>query len=125
MGAKPAVAQKILLDPMTNQINVEPLCSPDTDTLRAIAALEVSAWGRTPDTEAVQVKAHRLRAELQRLHPDREAIFIARKSGRIVGVSRIQRWPDGADDWMIYGLAVHPDNKRMEPGALRRSPASR
>ena len=101
---------------MANQTNVERLCSADTDTLRAIAALEVSAWGRTPDTEALEVKARRLRVELQRLHPDRKAVFIARKCGRIVGVSRIQRWPDGADDWMLYGLAVHPDNRRQGIG---------
>jgi ribosomal protein S18 acetylase RimI-like enzyme len=104
------------LGPAADSVEIEAVCSTDTGVVRELAALEVAAWGRAQDEEAVEARARRIGAELQELDPDRKGIFIGRKSRAIVGVGRIQKWPDAQDEWMVYGVAVHPEHRRQGIG---------
>ena len=97
-------------------LSVETLTSPDPETLRDVAVLEIVAWGRTPELAEVEARTQRLLREIGQLDPAAKGIFVARDSGAIVGVGRVMRSGDSPVEWMVYALAVHPECRRQGIG---------
>ena len=90
---------------------IDLLTSPDEETLRQVAQLEVTAWNQKAEPEIIQRRIERLSTELGQLDAEQKGVFVARAGGSIVGVGKVMVWKD-SDSWMVYGLAVHADYRR-------------
>ena len=83
---------------------------------RAIAALNVLAWGRPPRRGELEQRAIRLAEEVAALAPAGKGIFLAGGSAAPVGFCRVIRDAAEADHWWLAGIVVHPDHRRQGIG---------
>jgi ribosomal protein S18 acetylase RimI-like enzyme len=95
------------------EISMEQLSKADGSTLFQLALLEITAWGGNPDEETVDARKLRLANELGKLDPNEKCILLVRKSEAILGVCRVAQERQNTKAWLIYGLAVHPDHRRI------------
>ena len=97
--------------------SVRKLSRGDT-SLDQIAALDIVAWGGTPEPDLVRAGRARLDRELAGGDAESVAVFFAGWAETIVAVCRVMRQADARDTWVAYGLAVHPAHRRR--GLARR-----
>lgn len=95
------------------ELTVELLTQADDATIRDLALLEIIAWGQMPDTERVEARKRDLGAEIGRPNFAAKGFFVGRQSGAVRGVCRIEPMRDTDDEWMVVGLAVHPDHRKL------------
>jgi L-amino acid N-acyltransferase YncA len=84
--------------------------------LREVAMLSILTWGIEPTTAEVEEQVRRLEEEFATLVPSEAGIFVARKSGAIVGIVRVRRDENDASLWGLVGLEVHPAHRRQGIG---------
>jgi hypothetical protein len=104
MGEKADIPEGVVISAVT---------SADPVVLREIAALGILAWGREPTASEVENRAEKLEEEIVSLDQSEKALFVAKRSGMIVGFGRVVR--DSKKDpseWWLLGLVVHPDYRR-------------
>ena len=97
-------------------MTVNALMTAHTATLHDLAVLETIAWDRKSTPEEVEARKRRLDREFQGFDPATQGIFVAQRSGVMVGVGRVKRWPGDPRAWMVFGVAVHPQQRRQGVG---------
>jgi L-amino acid N-acyltransferase YncA len=84
--------------------------------LQEVAMLSILTWGIEPTAAEVEKRVRRLEEEFATLVPSKTGIFVARKSGAIVGIVRVRRDKNDASQWRLVGLEVHPAHRRQGIG---------
>jgi len=94
-------------------IEISTLTSADPLPLGEVAALSILAWDRAPTVREVKQRARELEDEVVTLDPGKKGLFIARRTGAVVGFCRVARDSNDVSQWWLIGLVVHPDHRRQ------------
>lgn len=107
---------------LTRGVMISTVTSADSSVLREIAELGIVSWGCEPTASDVEKRVNRLEEEIAALDPSEKGLFVAKRSGAIVGFGRVVRDGDDPSQWWLLGLVVHPDHRRQGIGrALARA----
>ena len=98
-------------------VEILPVTFADSSVLRDIAILGLMSWGREPTAVEVEERTERLQEEIAALGPSERGVFVAEKSGALVGFCRVVRDRNDGSQWWLLGLAVHPDHRRRGIGS--------
>jgi len=102
---------------MPEGIQISTVTCANSIVLREIAALGIVSWGREPTRIEVEERTKGLEEEIVTLDPSGRGIFVAKRSGAIVGFSRVVRDRNDASQWGLLGLVVHPNHRRQGIGS--------
>jgi RimJ/RimL family protein N-acetyltransferase len=78
-----------------------------------LAELEIVSWGYQLEPAQVEGRVERLAKQIRATRQDEAAIFIAQRSGEFVGLCRAARDRQGVNQWLLFGLVVHPAHRRQ------------
>jgi len=95
----------------SEQIGIRAVTSNDAASARKIAVVSMLAWDRDPAPIELDKLARKLEKQISALEPDKKAMFVAEKSGAVVGFGRMVRDSGEASQWWLAGLFVHPDHR--------------
>jgi len=98
-------------------VQIFTVTSVNSIVLREIATLGILSWGREPTVIEVEERTKRLEEEIVTLDPSERGIFVTKRSGVIVGFSRVVRDRNDTSQWGLLGLVVHPDHRRQGIGS--------
>ena len=77
-----------------------------------LAELEIVSWGYQLDPVRAAGRAERLAKQIRATRQTEAAIFVAQRSDELVGLCRVARDEQRANQWLLFGLAVHPAHRR-------------
>lgn len=98
-------------------IEISTVTSVNSNVLREIAVLWLLSWGRELTDIEVEAEAKSLEEEIMAMQPSERAIFVAKRSGAIVGFSRVVQDRNDKSQWGLPGLCVHPNHRRQGIGS--------
>jgi len=101
------------------KLEIVTLTTADEPRLEEIAVLHAISWGRGFDAKGTRKRTASLKAEVQGLDPAERGIFVAGKSGVVVGFCRVIRDRGNEDHWWLAGVMVHPEHRRQGIGRAR------
>ncbi len=97
---------------MSEPVEIRALTPADACLGRSIALLGAAVSGVDRCSDGVAERAAVLAEEIAAIDPDGRAIFVAWRSGQLVGFCRMSRDAENPSDWWLQGLLVHPDHQR-------------
>lgn len=101
----------------TEGVEISTVTSVNSIVLREISVLGFLSWGREPTDIEVEERMKKLEEEIMAMEPGERGIFVAKKSGAIVGFSRIVQDRNDTSQWWLLGLFVHPNHQRQGIGS--------
>jgi RimJ/RimL family protein N-acetyltransferase len=98
---------------MIDSMEIKALGPSDAHLAKELVSLGAASWAVTLSQAQIEERAVKLAQEITSADQAARAIFVAVMSGRLVGACRVAQDRKDASQWLLLGLAVHPDHRRQ------------